>query len=309
MLKLLLIFGVILADNVYSQRVSSADEQFRQPGEISQKKCREYSSYVQEKNDCGHKIVKRIVGGERAGRTEFPHMVRIGYSSKRANTRVWLCGGSLISEQYILTTASCLSTVNKDAEVVVLGVTNLNDTDHKQEIKIAEKIIHPKFKRRSFYDDIGLIKLERPIEIDSYIRPACLYSNSQIRVEKAIATGWGKTDDNLTHVLSDDLHKVTLDIIDNDFCTKSLMNKNLPDGIRNDTQVCTGGDTEGRDTCTGDAGGPLQIYHSEGDILCVYDVIGVTSFGRTTCRGEASVYTRVSYYLKWIEDIVWPESS
>ena len=130
MLKLLLIFGVILADNVYSQRVSSADEQFRQPGEISQKsmpnivksatifyltslfsECREYSSYVQEKNDCGHKIVKRIVGGERAGRTEFPHMVRIGYSSKRANTRVWLCGGSLISEQYILTTASCLSTV------------------------------------------------------------------------------------------------------------------------------------------------------------------------------------------------------
>ncbi|XP_063911981.1 serine protease snake-like [Zophobas morio] len=291
MLKLLLIVGVILADNVYSQRVTE---------------CREYSSYVQENNDCGHKIVKRIAGGERAARIEFPHMVRIGYASKIVNTR-WLCGGSLISEQYVLTAAHCLSVLNNDAEVVALGVTNLNDTNHKQEIKIAEKIIHPEYQKRFQYHDIALIKLERPVELDSHIRPACLYSNSQIKVEKAIATGWGKTD-IFADGLSDGLLKVTLDIIDNNLCNKSFRRLKIPNGIRNDTQICTGRDTRGRDICVGDTGGPLQIYHSEDDILCMYDVIGVASF-LNGCFGEASVYTRVSYYLKWIEDIVWPESS
>lgn len=43
-------------------------------------------------------------------------------------------------------------------------------------------------------------------------------------------------------------------------------------------------------------------------MTCMYDVIGVTSFGKGCALAVdiPGVYTRVSYYVKWIEDIVWP---
>lgn len=41
----------------------------------------------------------------------------------------------------------------------------------------------------------------------------------------------------------------------------------------------------------------------------MYNVIGVTSFGKLCGLLETpGVYTRVSNYIKWIEDTVWPEN-
>lgn len=41
----------------------------------------------------------------------------------------------------------------------------------------------------------------------------------------------------------------------------------------------------------------------------MYSVVGVTSFGKACglARNAPGVYTRVSTYIKWIEDVVWPE--
>jgi secreted trypsin-like serine protease len=54
----------------------------------------------------------------------------------------------------------------------------------------------------------------------------------------------------------------------------------------------------------GDSGGPLQIKDSfNGEKF--YTVVGVTSFGASCGSQIPGVYTRVSEYLQWIEDIVW----
>lgn len=54
----------------------------------------------------------------------------------------------------------------------------------------------------------------------------------------------------------------------------------------------------------GDSGGPLQTLtrHSK----CMYELVGITSFGKLCGTGLPAIYTRVSYYVDWIEDIVWP---
>jgi len=57
----------------------------------------------------------------------------------------------------------------------------------------------------------------------------------------------------------------------------------------------------------GDSGGPLQIPHNR--YTCMYKQIGVTSFGKRCAELDSpGVYTRVSKYLPWIEQIVWPKS-
>lgn len=55
----------------------------------------------------------------------------------------------------------------------------------------------------------------------------------------------------------------------------------------------------------GDSGGPLQA--KSGISTCLHTVIGVTSYGRNCgYKGQPGIYTRVSFYVPWIERIVWP---
>ncbi|KAJ3656633.1 hypothetical protein Zmor_015692 [Zophobas morio] len=279
----------------------------RQPGYISQKKCREYTSQTKEEQLCGHNIVKRIVGGIPTGRTEFPHMAALGYQTNGTHYFRWLCGGSLISEQYILTAAQCLTSVPQGIpKVVLLGVSNLSDTNHRHQIKIAKNVVHPEYKKLFGYNDIGLIKLEKPIEISSYVRPACLNTQFDIRVGKGVATGWGKTHLGTYSAI---LLKVTLDIVEYELCNMTYQGvSELERGFINDMHICTGRGKEQKDACQGDAGGPLQISHNNDESSCMYDIIGLTSLGKG-CFGGPSVSTRVSHYIKWIEDIVWPENS
>ncbi|KAJ3656634.1 hypothetical protein Zmor_015693 [Zophobas morio] len=280
----------------------------RQPGYISQTKCREYTSHTKEEQLCGHYIVKRVVGGVPTGRTDFPHMAALGYPIESSDKYRWLCGGSVISEQYILTAAHCLfSIIGGEPKVVLLGVTNLNDTYHRHEKTIAKTIPHPEYNFNSHYHDIGLVKLKRPIEMSSYVRPACLNTHFDIPVGKVIATGWGDTHSKGGR--SEDLLQVTLGITEYELCNKSYqVTRKLRRGIINDMHICTGRGKEQKDTCQGDAGGPLQIYHNNDATSCMYDIVGVISFG-IGCDGDPSVNTRVSHYIKWIEDTVWPQST
>lgn len=58
--------------------------------------------------------------------------------------------------------------------------------------------------------------------------------------------------------------------------------------------------------CIIGTGGPLQI--ATPNSACTYHVIGLTSFGMG-CGNGYGVYTRVSTFLDWIENIVWKDSN
>jgi len=79
----------------------------------------------------------------------------------------------------------------------------------------------------------------------------------------------------------------------------------VPYGIT-PSMICAGDSRNWtKDTCQGDSGGPLQIVHPS---ECLFQVIGVTSFGQGCGMiNIPGVYTRVSHYLSWIEDNVWPQ--
>ncbi|XP_063907489.1 serine protease snake-like [Zophobas morio] len=302
-----------------SQAVTESIPPRRPPGDISRKKCQEYARYVYEtkvppiplinaqpvtRNECGHKVVKLIVGGEPAGRKEFPHMAAVGYEPNPGDLQ-WLCGGTIISNKFVLTAAHCLSDINAgNATWVRLGVSKLTDGNNRQQIRIAARIAHPDYRTDSHYHDIGLLRLEKPAKMNSYARPACLYLSPNIRAERAIATGWGQT--SWGGEGSNDLLKVIIELFTQNVCDEFYRNqRKLKRGILNDIQVCAGSMKEEKDTCQGDSGGPLQIYHIGDKISCMYDIVGVTSFGKG-CAGSPGVYVRVSNYIQWIEDTVWP---
>jgi secreted trypsin-like serine protease len=51
-----------------------------------------------------------IVGGSKVAEREFPHFALIGFGKNAGQANLeWLCGGSIISETFILTAGHCLS--------------------------------------------------------------------------------------------------------------------------------------------------------------------------------------------------------
>lgn len=48
-----------------------------------------------------------IIGGDPANLNEFPHMVALGYFDQEKNRTEFNCGGTLISDRFVLTAAHC----------------------------------------------------------------------------------------------------------------------------------------------------------------------------------------------------------
>lgn len=68
--------------------------------------CQEYQKYT--KDAVCIPTAPLISGGDNAKDHEFPHFALLGYGHGD-NSWNFKCGGSLISENYILTSASCLN--------------------------------------------------------------------------------------------------------------------------------------------------------------------------------------------------------
>lgn len=296
------------------------------PGELSKKKCWEYGEAVYElvyppifvsdikpinESTCTLEKGTFITGGVDADAKEFPHMALLGYGEQ--SNILWRCGGTLISNQFVLTAGHCLHArelgMVKWLRLGDLNVAVTSDDASPEDFSVKEIIRNPEYKPPSRYNDIALLKMDRPVEFSVYIRPACLHTTEAIPREKYIATGWGLTVVGGSKG-SEHLQKVGLDEFSQTECNSSYAStisaRTLKFGIVPETQFCAGGKNSDKDTCQGDSGGPLQIYHPQ--VHCMYSVIGVTSFGKTCgIQGIPGVYTRVSKYIDWIEKTVWPE--
>lgn len=186
----------------------------------------------------------------------------------------------------------------------------IGDLNHKsttddaapQTIAVLKSIPHDRYNKPYIYNDIGLLELAKNIKVNSHARPACLNTEStSFSIEPLLATGWGKTD--FYGPSSPDLLEVGLEMFSTGDCEKSYPpSKQLPSGINGDSQLCAGSRYEKKDTCQGDSGGPLQIKIDN----CMHKIVGVTSFGKGCGNiGVPGVYTRVSHYIDWIEEIAF----
>ncbi|KAL9707705.1 hypothetical protein quinque_011223 [Culex quinquefasciatus] len=241
--------------------------------------------------------VDLIVNGEEAARGEFPHQALLGYSDG-GDGYEFRCGGSLISDRFVLTAAHCGT-----PRVVRLGEHSLSDEEDEEDIEVGAFYKHPGYTVKASYNDIALVKLVRGVDFYNFVRPACLWTSTELNISTVIATGFGHT--KFAGSGSNVLMKVRLTFMPKASCQEKFeFDRRFKQGVL-DGQLCVGSQKDGKDTCQGDSGGPIQTVTDPK--TCMYHIVGVTSVGTSCGAGKAeNIYTQVASYLDWIEDTVWP---
>merc|ERR1712215_328518 len=174
-----------------------------------------------------------IVNGQQADNNEYPWMVLL--IKNIVDTIEPLCGGSLISNQWILTAAHCTDVIKASDIQVVLGVEKLSSGEYELRQNIVEIINHPKFSRIEKNYDYALLKMQEPVDFitNQHIRPICLPTNpsNQYEGSQAIATGWGKISHcPVQNPIPDKLQEINLEVLSNARC-RQYVNDNYVHNI------------------------------------------------------------------------------
>lgn len=130
-----------------------------------------------------------------------------------------------------------------------LNIGEETDTPHV-DFLVVKSISHPSYRPPVRYNDIALLKMDRSVQFNSFIRPACLHTSSVdiIPPSKYIATEW-VLQDNHEEEGNIHLENIVLEAVTQDQCYSAYKNitRNLKNGIVAESQVCARG--LGRHTC------------------------------------------------------------
>merc|ERR1711931_556155 len=122
--------------------------------------------------------IERIVGGEEAQDGEFPFQVSLRTIGALGSTH--FCGGSIISDQWIMTASHCCAGQIPATMHVVAGGIKLNNFEGEEENRNVKHIIkNPNYASATITNDACLLKLKESLEWTDFVKPIALPAAGQ----------------------------------------------------------------------------------------------------------------------------------
>ncbi|HEY4955870.1 MAG TPA: serine protease [Gemmatimonadaceae bacterium] len=246
----------------------------------------------------------KIVGGIPAPTGAYPWQVSLGVSWIADPYRAHFCGGSVISASWIVTAAHCLENTSTKDVIVTAGTHLLGSETGGARRNVKRIIVKSNFDPQTMNNDVALIELLEPLELDPAIQPIRLLSSAEEggllqKGTQLTVTGWGTTRQNGKPVR--DLRYVEVPLVERATCNRPL----AYDSQISVNMICAGVAAGGVDACQGDSGGPLTV-----GAATTPELAGIVSWGEGCARpNKPGVYTRVSSYSRWVAGCVArPES-
>ena len=219
----------------------------------------------------------------------MPWYVSIQYEEKH------VCDGTLINDQHILTSASCLQS-NRIPLLysVLLGAHYLSNSTNR--VLVNRIMYHPDYNLQTLENNIGLIKLKERIQsFSDHIAPACLARSIRQPTGSnlLLVASWDTMENSTSSSTNTDELRQTILLL-KDECSRVDKKFNFK------KQLCLGTENSNSDSYHGGRGSGLFEKHK-------YDVdrwilTGISSHRNAyTSRGSHTVYTRVNAYYDWIQ--------
>eukprot|EP00984_Skeletonema_dohrnii_P008528 scaffold3150_cov109-Skeletonema_dohrnii-CCMP3373.AAC.1 len=221
-----------------------------------------------------------IVAGKNSG---YPFQVQVGG---------WLCGGSLIAPDVVLTAAHCMFG-GSPSHVNIWDASRGRMTPRT----VQSAVMHPRYKSDGLSDDIALIKLSEPalavdadwnlvgnydwgnhppmIRLQRYQTPSGCTSLSQDQAEDITTmTVAGHGTVAYGGQMSGQLLEADVHYVQNSVCQKQYKNEDITDDM-----LCASDTQEGQDACSGDSGGPLFTRLPADGGHDLFTLVGTVSWG------------------------------
>ena len=198
------------------------------------------SFFSKRQNIRSNDSIKKMIGGQDADPMEYPWQAMVVLTTYNTTTYkyryFYKCGGTLISDQWVLTSHHCLDNSNPTiwpgGEItVVLGgyvfPPNYQSSNEVTEVFGLEKVVGVEKIVRHPYGgllayDIALLKMDSKITFRRNIFPACVpgpdYNLDDYIHKYVYATGWGFTKTVPTRTLPTVLQELKLSIHDRANC-------------------------------------------------------------------------------------------
>ncbi|XP_073451973.1 hyaluronan-binding protein 2 [Aquarana catesbeiana] len=241
----------------------------------------------------------RIIGGKRTQPGNHPWLASLQLKVPCGEYHPGhLCGGTLIADCWILTSAHCVKPLPLPSLwKVFLGKSDLKKNESSEQALEVEKIImHENFLEGSYslHYDLALMKLKKVngkcARETRFVKTACLPDWEFPPGKMCAISGWGRTERGfINHLL-----EATVQVISEANCTNPAMYGKFIDK----SMLCAGVPEGGVDACQGDSGGPLACERNG-----VVQVAGVVSWGdKCGKKDKPGVYSHVYRFIPWIKE-------
>ncbi len=231
-----------------------------------------------------------IIGGDETIPGEWPWQAQINNGGSP-----W-CGGSILSENWVLTAAHCVDGVPVGQLEVNLGLhTRSAPGPEVQTRGVSNSIIHPDWAPFSIENDVALLQLDAPVAFDQYVQPIAVEENVPPVGTPAYVTGWGQTAPGSS--AADVLMEARLPVEDTATCNSA---GTLPLPVQ-DSMLCAGFVGGEHGGCHGDSGGPLVVASGFAN---GWRQVGVVSWGVGGSCSSYTVFARLSELSGWISGVV-----
>lgn len=230
----------------------------------------------------------RIVNGQPADQCEWTHMVDLEMHFGEGG--VWYCGGSILSDRWVLTAAHCIDDAPNLITVIAGDARSGDNSNTRQVSRSRTFFFHPQYSWGPELEyDFAMLKLDTKFQLNKCVGAVKLPSADVAPGTSCWTTGWGFWDDDYSW--GESLQEAEVTVHRNSVCGNYMRA----------SMLCAFGETASGELvnfCDGDSGGPLTC--EEGGSWVLH---GVVSWGdEVRCDKLPGAYSRVYSAVSWIKD-------
>nr|XP_033806350.1 coagulation factor X [Geotrypetes seraphini] len=235
--------------------------------------------------------ITRIIGGNACKPGECPWQALLVNENNEG-----FCGGTILASNFVLTAAHCINQTKYFK--VIVGEVDIQKKEGTESVHTVDRVLmHNNFFKKTYNNDIALIKLKDPITFSPYRIPACIpnvdFANEVLmKMKEGVVSGFGRLHEKGRQATV--LQVLQVPYVERSKCIESS-NFDITANM-----FCAGFEQEVKDACQGDSGGPHVTLYKD-----TYFVTGIVSWGEGCAQqGKFGVYTKVSKFIKWLRALM-----